>query len=159
MFNLQLWARQLEGVCSCTDGTQPVTAADSQLHGKLNSSLCIARVTPRPEGWATPGFDDSRWAYALEYSVESVGYGPLPAGCEDPNTYISRDTDTDGVNFTCQNNINWGDSKFIWRPDLDLDNYVLCRYTLVLEDSRAFSVLPSVVLIGTLLFTIWKFIF
>ena len=120
---------------------------------------CVARVTPTPDGWANPGFDDSRWDYALEYSEESAGYGPLPAGCEDSNTYISSDTDVrDGVNFTCQNNVNWGNSKFIWRPDLDLDNYVLCRYTLVREDSKAFSVLPSVALIETLLFTVWKFV-
>ena len=101
---------------------------------------CVARVTPRPEEWATPGFDDSRWEYALEYSPPSVSYGSLPAGCEDPNTYVSRAVDANGVNYTCQNNVNWGDSKFIWRPDIDLDNYVLCRYTL---RSKAFTVLPS----------------
>lgn len=116
---------------------------------------CVARVTPTPDGWANPGFDDSHWEYAFEYSEESAGYGPLPPGCEDPNTYI---VDVNGVNLTCQNNVNWGNSKFIWRPDLDLDNYVLCRYTLVLEDSKAFSVLPSVALVETLLFTIWEFI-
>ena len=115
---------------------------------------CAARVTPTPEGWANPGFDDSHWEYALEYSVEQAGYGPIPEACRDPNTYIIN---VNGTNLTCQNNVNWGNSKFIWRPDLDLDNYVLCRYTLVLE-SKAFSVLPSVALIGTLLFTIWKFI-
>lgn len=113
---------------------------------------CVTRVTPRPEGWATPKFDDSRWEYALEYNESSAGYGPPPAGCEDPNTYISSDTDVNGVNYTCQNNINWGDSKFIWRPDLDLDNYVLCRYTMKVEDSKATKKLAGATLISIMLF-------
>lgn len=113
---------------------------------------CVTRVTPRPEGWATPKFDDSRWEYALEYNESSAGYGPPPAGCEDPNTYVSSDTDVNGVNYTCQNNINWGDSKFIWRPDLDLDNYVLCRYTMKVEDSKATKKLAGATLISIMLF-------
>ena len=117
---------------------------------------CRIRETPPPDGWADPGFDDSRWDYALEYSEDSAGYGPPPAGCEDPNTYISSDTDENGVNFTCQNNVNWGDSKFIWRPDLDLDNYVLCRYTLKLEDSNASILKPSAALMGAMLVAILK---
>ena len=96
---------------------------------------CRVRLTSRPEGWAMPEFDDSRWDYAIEYNQDSdpVNFGPLPTGCEDNTTYVSPDVDAEGVNFTCQNNIDWGNAKFIWRTDLDLDNYILCRYTLKLQ--------------------------
>lgn len=120
---------------------------------------CTVRETSRPDGWATPRFDDSRWEYALEYSVEEAGFGPLPTGCEDPNTYISSDMDDNGMNITCQNNVNWGASKFIWRPDIDLDNHVLCRYTLKLEDSKAFINTPSVGFVGFMLYAAMEFIF
>lgn len=115
---------------------------------------CTVRVTTRPNGWADPGFDDSRWDYALEYSEESAGYGSLPPGCEDPNTYISSGVDINGVNYTCQNNINWGESKFIWRPDLDLDNYVLCRYTMKVKDSKVIILHPSAALVSIVLIAI-----
>ena len=138
-------SQSLQLLPNCSFDTTP------QLQG------CVTRVTPRPEGWASAEFDDSRWDYALEYSEESIGFGPLPAGCEDPNTYISTDTDTNGVNYTCQNNVNWGESKFIWRPDIDLDNHILCRYTTKLEDSNALIKLPSfTVITSLLLFVVWE---
>lgn len=97
---------------------------------------CYARQSMKPGNWAMPGFDDSRWEYALEWEDSVVGWGLPPTGCTDPNTYISADTDSEGVNLTCPQNLDWGESKFIWRPDLNLDNHLLCRFTLKLEDSN-----------------------
>ena len=64
------------------------------------------------------------------WPLSDVGYGVPPAGCSDPDTYISSEVDSNGDNYTCQNNLDWGTSEFIWRPDLDLDNHILCRYVL-----------------------------
>ena len=91
---------------------------------------CVSRITPRPEGWNEIGFDDSRWEFAFEYTEAQTGYGLLPAGCETPGTLVSSDVDPNGDPITCQNNVDWGDSEFIWRADIDLDNSILCRYTL-----------------------------
>ena len=141
-FGAQMVRNQsLQLIPACTNDTVP------PLEG------CVLRNSTRPEGWMMPGFDDSRWEYALEYQESSVGYGRPPPGCDNPNAYISSKVDQNGANYTCQANINWGDSKFIWRPDLDLDNYVLCRYTLKLEaESRAtVDKLMSTTIIGIIL--------
>lgn len=116
---------------------------------------CRSRYTPPPDGWTLPDFDDSHWEYAFEYDDETAGFGLPPPGCEDPNVYISSEQDPNGVNLTCQNNLNWGTSKFIWRPDLNLDNHLLCRYTLKLSDS-AIPFTPNLGM--TLLATVFSFI-
>jgi len=94
---------------------------------------CMSRSTPKPQGWNNLGFDDSHWEYALEYSASVVGYGLPPPGCEVPGTYISTD------NTTCPENLDWGEANFIWRPDRDLDNTILCRYMVKQEASGAVS--------------------
>jgi hypothetical protein len=100
---------------------------------------CFSRITPVPEGWMTADFDDSGWEYATEWDDDYVRpfvWPVFPQGCaEDPNTTISPELDENGNNLTCPSNIDWGDSKFIWRPDIDLDNRILCRYTLSLGNS------------------------
>lgn len=122
-------------------GAQMVRNQSLQLHTAcLQNSTpplvgCMSRFTAMPSGWINSNFDDSHWEYALEYDVAAVGYGKPPTGCTVPGTTISADTDVNGVNATCPQNLNWGEAKFIWRPDLDLDNTVLCRYILRLENS------------------------
>ncbi len=102
---------------------------------------CTSRVTERPQGWTTAGCDDSRWDYALEFDDEMVGWGLPPPGCEVPGTTISSGLDPNGDQIICPQYFNWGESKFIWRPDLDLDNTILCRYTLSYAATPAASVL------------------
>lgn len=118
-------------------GAQNVRNFSSQLlpdcRGNSTPPLvgCYARFSPEnPLNWTMPDFDDSHWEYSLEYLNESqVGWGLPPEGCTDPNTYISSELDSFGNQITCPQNLDWGDSKFIWRPDLSLDNYIRCRYT------------------------------
>lgn len=95
-------------------------------------SGCFSRMLSVPEGWADPDFDDSRWEYATEWDDDYVRpfvWPAFPPGCTDPETVVST-LQVDGVNVTCPSNVDWGDAKFIWRPDIDLDNRILCRYTL-----------------------------
>lgn len=98
---------------------------------------CFTRTTAIPDGWAEPDFDESGWEYATVWDEEYVLpriWPFFPPGCRDPNTYVSTGQDVYGVNLTCPSNLDWGISKFIWRPDLDLDNRILCRYTLKVAD-------------------------
>ena len=60
-----------------------------------------------------------------------MGFGRLPAGCGN-GSLESSEVDTNGDPLICQNNVDWsafGDARFIWGDDLDLDNRLLCRYT------------------------------
>ena len=75
---------------------------------------CVSRITPRPEVWNEIGFDDSCWEFAFEYTEAQTGYGLLPAGCETPEALVSSDVDPNGDPITCQNNVDWGNSEFIW---------------------------------------------
>lgn len=58
---------------------------------------------PLPEGWFRPGFDDSQWPQAREYSEEEVG---------PKQPYFEHD---------------FKNAKFIWSGDVKLDNKVLFR--------------------------------
>lgn len=112
---------------------------------------CTSRFTARPEGWTAVRFDDSRWDYAMEFSDAEVGWGLLPAGCE-TGAIITRETDDNGDPITCPQNLDWGESKFIWRPDLDLENRILCRYSIKVEDSGTISLQYGIfVLLGAML--------
>ena len=95
---------------------------------------CTSRILETPVNWTAPGFDDTRWQYAQEYEDNEAGFGVPPLGCDNPNTVVSTAVDPNGVNLTCQANVNWGAygqrARFIWREDLWLDNTLLCRYTL-----------------------------
>jgi len=64
------------------------------------------RHEPLPEGWQLPGFDDSGWANATEYSLERV----------DPKQPY-YDADFKGATF-------------VWTDDLDRDNTILLRTTI-----------------------------
>ena len=101
-------------------------------------SGCFSRTSPIPDGWANPDFDDSGWEYATEWDdkyVRPFVWPAYPENCRDTDEVISPQLDANGDNMTCPSNIDWGSSKFIWRGDLDLDNRILCRYTLKLSSS------------------------
>ena len=102
---------------------------------------CFARRSEKPENWSTTDFDDSHWEYALEWDEDYVGWGLRPEGCTDPNTIISPELDPNGDNITCPENLDWGSSVFVWRPDLNLDNHLLCRYTMKLASGGGNRVL------------------
>ncbi|HEY9844471.1 MAG TPA: hypothetical protein V6D23_28630 [Candidatus Obscuribacterales bacterium] len=65
---------------------------------------CTFTTLPEPEGWKRLDFDDSAWAAATVHSKESVG----PKEGYDGITWDSS-------------------AQFIWGPDLETDNTVLCR--------------------------------
>lgn len=73
--------------------------------GPLNGDVRNPRVehTPIPPDWFASDFDDRAWANATEFSVERVN----------PKQPY-HETDFQGA-------------KFIWTPDLDLDNTVIFR--------------------------------
>lgn len=78
------------------------------------SSNPIAGETPcgftsleEPIGWKDAGFDSSSWSNAAVYSADQVG-------------------PKDGYD-----QISWNSSaKFIWGPDLETDNTILCKLTI-----------------------------
>lgn len=67
-----------------------------------------------PDDWTAPGFDDSEWPAAVEYSNETVGVDRKPAFENFPEFF-----DRTGA-----------DAQFIWSSNLILDNLVLLRRTL-----------------------------
>ena len=67
---------------------------------------CRVETRPMPAGWTKPGFDDSAWPRARVHSAQAVR--PL-------SVYYGY---------------RWGGAKFIWSPDLEIDNTVLCRKTV-----------------------------
>lgn len=112
---------------------------------------CYSRATAVPASWAEPGFDDSRWEFATEFDVSFTGWGLPPPGCSEPGAYISTMLDPNNNTIICPQNLDWGESEFIWRPALNLDNRILCRYTLKLESSSLKAMSSVGVLIASLL--------
>ncbi|MGI9271922.1 MAG: PEBP family protein [Woeseiaceae bacterium] len=71
------------------------------------NQTCESDITPEPDGWKLASFDDSSWPAAVEHSANAV----RPHGGFD--------------------SINWQPAaKLIWSADLEIDNTVLCRFTL-----------------------------
>ena len=68
---------------------------------------CESNILPMPSGWTEAGFDDSGWMNAVVHSSGAV----RPRG---GYSYYSWDSS----------------SKLIWGEDLEIDNTILCRYTL-----------------------------
>ena len=68
---------------------------------------CRFTATAEPEGWRTPGFDDTEWPSAVEHSAAAV----RPKGGYD--------------------DIEWRDgARLIWSADLETQNTLLCRLTV-----------------------------
>ena len=121
-----------------------------------NTSIegCFTRSYEKPAGWELPGFDESHWEYAREWPQDYAGWGLPPPGCNNNYTIVSPYLDPNGTNYTCPQNLDWGNAKLIWRNDLDLDNYILCRYTFR-SSSSAYT---NVIAISHLIFVITFFI-
>lgn len=68
---------------------------------------CKSTIINEPENWMTSGFDDSDWPQAVEHSARAV----RPHGGYDQYTWEPS-------------------AKLIWTEDLEIDNTILCRFTL-----------------------------
>ncbi len=90
------------------DGTVTSKAwkAKKVFWGPLNGDIENPKVRrePIPERWYMPGYDDSSWPNATEFTEEEVR----------PNR-VYNDYDFEGA-------------QFIWTEDLELDNTILFRY-------------------------------
>ena len=78
------------------------------MHGPVDRKVenPSVRTEPLPDGWERPGFDDSSWPNAVEYSQERI----------DPKQpFFEHD---------------FKGAKWIWTGDLDLDNTVILRTTI-----------------------------
>lgn len=72
-----------------------------------DTSTCRANILPMPVGWAEANFDDSDWPQAIVHSSQAV----RPHG-----------------GYT---DYSWQpEAKIIWGEDLEVDNTLLCRFTL-----------------------------
>lgn len=94
--------------------------------------------------WAMPGYDDSSWDRAIEFSDETVGWGVTPSTVSGPPWQGAANGESWGpraalphemvefadpagirpVAVTNPPELEWGESKFIWRPSLRFDNPV-----------------------------------
>lgn len=100
-------------------------------------NLCKINKVEEPTGWRTLNFDDSSWKQATEYSESDAGWGMTPSYsnglCKtltDPETRQNKNPDslaTTSDECLAPKSQNWGDSEFIWQPDLKRDNTILCR--------------------------------
>lgn len=68
---------------------------------------CENEILAEPDGWAEPGFDDSGWSPATEYTEAEVQ-------AKDGYTQVTWDAA----------------AKLIWADDLNVDNTILWRYTV-----------------------------
>lgn len=71
------------------------------------ASECRSSVSEEPANWMSTEFDDSGWPNAVEHSERAIR--------------PKRD----------YHNVNWkSDAKLVWSEDLEVDNVLLCRFTL-----------------------------
>lgn len=71
------------------------------------SASCESRIIDAPENWRHDDFDDSKWPAAVVHSAQAV----RPHGG--------------------YRNVRWQpEASLIWTEDLEIDNTVLCRFTL-----------------------------
>jgi len=74
--------------------------------------------------WYLSSYNDNNWDNAIEFSDEEVGWGISPSIT---SGYINPQ------------NVNWGDSSFIWRNNLQFDNRIICRYTYYHNETKSES--------------------
>ena len=89
---------------------------------------CLTEETP--PGWNTWGFDDRLWARASEFTDERVSvcsYYRFTHICSHQVGWGKPPQQGDGL--INPRDVDWGNSSFIWGPDLDLHNRVLFRYS------------------------------
>ncbi len=74
----------------------------------------MAAHWPIPENWAGADFDAGHWPLATTFSNDTVGV-------DNKRSY---------TNFAAIFDASQADAKFIWSPNLVLDNLVLVRKTV-----------------------------
>ncbi len=72
-----------------------------------DTSSCQANILPMPAGWTSAAFDDSAWPAAVVHSYQAV----RPHGGYDDYSWQPE-------------------AQIIWGEDLEVDNTILCRFTL-----------------------------
>ena len=82
-------------------------ACESDANPVAGTGACTFDISEEPDGWDTADFDASDWPQAVVYTAAQV----------DPKRGY--------------NDIDWSDdAEFIWGPDLEQSNTVLCRLTV-----------------------------
>ena len=80
---------------------------ESELNPVAGTAPCDFEETPEPDGWMMANYDDSEWRATTVHSASEV----------DPKQGYDQ--------------IAWDDSaEFIWGPDLETNNTLLCRATI-----------------------------
>lgn len=103
--------------------------------------------------WLEVDYDDSQWDSAIEFPELTVGWGAVPGTDSGPlfmdegfdeswgpaaplEDELVGDFQDDAVwpdSVVVPSEMEWGDSKFIWRPSLRFDNHIVCRTTVYVE--------------------------
>ncbi len=87
-------------------------ACESSSNPEVGVWICASESTNEPENWKSNEFDDSSWPTATVHTASSV----------DPKMWYD--------------DISWDSTaEFIWWPDLETNNTVLCRITIE-KDTR-----------------------
>lgn len=73
-------------------------------------TACQSEISPEPANWKNANFNYSVWPNAIEHSFQAV----RPHGGYDDASWQAK-------------------AKLIWAQDLELDNTLLCRFTLTQE--------------------------
>ena len=78
---------------------------------------CTSRILETLVNW--PGLLQGLTFDDMKTMNNEAGFGVPPLGCDNPNMDVSTAVDPNGVNLTCQANINWGAygqrARFTWR--------------------------------------------
>ena len=83
------------------------TSCEDESNPVAGEGACGFEISPEPDGWDKAGFDASDWPQADVYTATQV----------DPKHGY--------------NDVAWSsDAEFIWGPDLEQSNSVLCRLTV-----------------------------
>lgn len=100
--------------CSVIHNAPLDKSCENETNPIAGEGACGFEKTDEPVGWDKEGFDTSSWSKATIYSERDVS----PKGGYDQ--------------------IDWdNDAKFIWGPDLEQSNTVLCRITISNESDQA----------------------
>ncbi|MEL7350305.1 MAG: PEBP family protein [Cyanobacteria bacterium J06560_5] len=82
-------------------------SCENELNPVAGTAPCDFVETPEPDGWMLASYDDSEWTATTVHSSSAV----------DPKQGYDQ--------------ISWDESaEFIWGPDLETDNTLLCRVTI-----------------------------
>jgi len=131
----------------------PTDASISAGCSSSNLDACVVEEYETPTDWFASSFDDSSWGTVTEYSVAEAGWGRTPtysssAGtCSTVTSPLTREDENPSyVETTSDECLNPKDvlcggdesctsdeGRFIWGADLERDNMVLFRKTVIVE--------------------------